>query len=703
MNTPSAMLLALALGGLIAAPTRAQWKSVAVPPVQRDALGFYERDTVLDALTEIGEWAVGTTDQNARATLALGEGAEAGASALEIGYAFEGRTPLEYAEVVRAIPLPAGTEALGIRVCGGEHPLPARVRLIDANGEWHQFDLGAVQPGLWSVAIADLSLNGGHWGGDDNGVLDAPARIHSILFDRAATGFAGSGSVRVADLATYRRVSSSDPHGFRIEIPAERARLVYEPGEAVRLRVGLEPAPGLAFPVTITATQVDPFGQEVWQDRWEAESAEPREVTIPQPETGGYDLRLRIEGDAGAGRPWADFRFAVLPQPGPVPEDSPFGFSTHFGQGWDPAWMDLLTRVGVRWYRDEISWGSVEPQKGTLALPEAALGWARRGRDLGLELLLILDYANAHYDDGGYPVSPEARAGFAGYGARAATELRGVAAHYEVWNEWCGGCGMGTRKGRAEDYAPLYLEAARAVREADPTARVVGIGGEYGGKEDVAHTLGTMMRDGAGAAMDAFSIHPYHYPGLPSAAFREHLEASLAAAAQAAGKPVPLWITEIGWPTNFGGNGSGFLHQARCLVRMYAIALGTPGVERVFWYDLRDDGTSLGYNEHNFGIVHNQEFLLAPKPAYAALAQLVDAVHGRAIESCVLGADGLWRLSLRGPDDRVWVVFADQLSARVAYDLPAGATRVTDLFGRARPAAPRMQIDGSPVFVWASE
>lgn len=697
-------LPALALGVLlaVAAGAEAQWRTIATPPIQRDAAGIYERAEVLDPLSEVGEWAPSLGEQNARSSLSLAEGPEPGTSALVVTYSFEGKPALEYVEVSRSIPLPEGATALGLRTYGGEQALPARVRLIDANGEWHQFDFGTVRRGQWTLGVADLTTAGGHWGGDDNGVMDAPVRIQSVLFDRPVAQYQGEGTVRAAELATYRKLASSDPHGFRIEVPADRSRLVCEPGQALAIRVGLDVAEGLQLPVTISATQVDPFGREVSSQQWEAATVEPRELSLPQTEVGSYDLRLRIVGRDEPGAPWADLRFAVLPQPGPVPEDSPFGFSTHFGQGWDPAWMDLLTRIGVRWYRDEIGWGGVEQQKGTLVAPPGALAWAKRGQELGLELLLILDYANANYDDGAYPVSPEARAGFARYSSTMAEALRGTPCTFEVWNEWCGGCGMGTRKGKPDEYGPLYLAAAEAVRGADPDARIVGIGGEYGGKEDVARTLGLMMGDGAGAAMDAFSIHPYHYPGLPGQAFTEHLALARDEAARAAGKPLPLWITEIGWPTHMGGNGSSFLHQARCLVRMYVLALGTPGVERVFWYDLKDDGTALTYNEANFGIVHNQGFELAPKPAYAALSQLVSAVDGRTRGVCERGADGLWTATYEGAEDRVSVVFAETEEQRVRTPLPAGA-RVTDLFGRAIDATDAIEVDWNPVFVWSAK
>jgi hypothetical protein len=302
--------------------------------------------------------------------------------------------------------------------------------------------------------------------------------------------------------------------------------------------------------------------------RWPLQAGEGLPITMVPTAPGAYDLQLRIAGrEAEPQAPWADFRFAVLPPLQPTPEDRAFSVCTHFGQRWPLSVMPAIARAGVRVYRDEISWGAVEPEKGALTIPDWCRAYIQEGTRHNLEPLIIADYANRHYDGGDFPTSDEARAGFARYAGTLARELQPDLQYIEVWNEWCGGCGMG-HPGPAEGYAPLYRQAAQAIREANPEATVIGIGGEWDGK-----SFPQMMADGAGAAMDAFSIHPYHYPRLAGPWLRNHLLTASAEAETAAGKPVPLWITEVGWPTHMGASGSSFLHQARCLVRMMVTSL----------------------------------------------------------------------------------------------------------------------------------
>ena len=62
------------------------------------------------------------------------------------------------------------------------------------------------------------------------------------------------------------------------------------------------------------------------------------------------------------------------------------------------------------------------------------------------------------------------------------------------------------------------------------------------------------------------------------------------------GLDVPLWVTEIGYPTSQTGNGVDEITQAALLVRAY-LSLYAVGVENVFSYDFVDDGTAPDDNE----------------------------------------------------------------------------------------------------------
>lgn len=680
-----------------------QWREVTTPPTRHDLASCYELVAPLDPLDDPQKWQGASHAQSAQATTTVGEGRLPGSRALRVTYEFTGKEQLEYLDLAGAATVPEGAAAVGLWAFGGPQPLPLRLRLVDASGETFQYDLTAVSPGEWTLGVASLAHPAVRWGGNDDGKLDRPCRVASIVLDKLGSRYRAKGELRLAELGVYRdRPERLRPHGLKVLLPAARSLLVYEPGQAVELAVQADPGDRTLppLPVTLQARLVDPFGRTAPLAEGAAEltlrltGPDPTPLRFVAATPGAYDLELRLAGrGADLDAPWADVRLAVLPPPPPPGPASPFGVSTHFGQSWSAETvLPAVARAGITFYRDEMYWGGVEPQQGQLAIPDRFRDYVARGKALGLQPLIIADYTNKAWEpDGNFPLTAQSRAAYARYARFLVQQLPDVR-YVEIWNEWCGGCGMGGRRGTAADYAPLFVESARAVREASPQATVVGIGGEGDGREFAA-----MMSGGAGAAMDAFSIHPYMYPGLPGQVFRNHLQKAAADAQAAAGKPVPLWITEIGWPTNTSGNGSSFLHQARCLVRMMVIALSS-GTEKVVWYDFLDDGDTLAYNEHNFGLVHNPAYSLAPKPAYVAYAHLIGLLSGRKLQRQELTPEGLWRTVYEGGGARVTVLWAAEQGQQLVVPLAVGE-RAEDLFGRPLADTAQVTVTWDPVFV----
>ena len=115
----------------------------------------------------------------------------------------------------------------------------------------------------------------------------------------------------------------------------------------------------------------------------------------------------------------------------------------------------------------------------------------------------------------------------------------------------------------------------------------------------------------------------------------------------------------------------------------------------VIWHDLKYDGTSLNYNEHNFGLVHNDSFGWAPKPAFVALAVLARALNGRQVGDWSY-AENLWRVPMEGTGGRVTAVWAENGSATVT--VAPGAT-VYDMFGQPIAAEATLTVGWDPVYV----
>lgn len=719
------LLLPCLLLSLCSLALAQDWREIKPPPTRRDMATMYQVAAPLDPLADPLKWPVATHSQSAVATVAAGEGMRPAQKGLAIHYDFSGREGLEYVDLQGDVTLPEGSKSLGLWMRGSQHALSVNVRVLDKSGEVFQFGLGKLRPGQWTLGVSDLA-NGGHWGGDNNGQMDPPLRLTSIIFDKISAGFKATGDVQITQLATYTKLPARlEPHGFKLSIPQAQKMLVYDPAQPVTLRIQADTSDKSlpALPLELTARLVDPFGQVAQTASFKLASAEPVPFTLTPASVGAYDLQLRLQGkEAELDAPWADFRFAVMPEPPAADATSPFGVSTHY-RGWDyQNIMPLQARAGIKYYRDELAWGSVEQEKGKLAMPDRLRAYLQLGKQLSLEPLIIADYTNKLWEpEGDFPIHPESRAAFARYAGFLAKECPEVR-NWEIWNEWTGGCGMGDRKGTAADYAPVFLESAKAIRAVTPQATVTGIGGEW----DWAQ-FKPMMSGGAGRAMSAATIHPYMYPSLPGDGFAENLKnawseaqtssergrmdlvfptTDAAAAYVAATRSIPLWITEIGWPTQMDARGSSFLHQSRCLVRMMVIALARASesplirdIERIFWYDFKDDGTDLTYNENNFGLVHHDSFALAPKPAYVAYAHLISKLHGMQCDD-VSDLNGL-RIATFGDDDHaVGVMWMEEEGQLGKIDLPAGS-RAEDMFGRTIKITGPITVTQDPIFVFS--
>jgi exo-beta-1,3-glucanase (GH17 family) len=87
----------------------------------------------------------------------------------------------------------------------------------------------------------------------------------------------------------------------------------------------------------------------------------------------------------------------------------------------------------------------------------------------------------------------------------------------------------------------------------------------------------------------------------------------------------PVWITEIGWPSNRLIDSTSDRavtpdQQAEYLVDTMNIILTYPQIEKVFWFCFRDLGTNGFDSEHNYGLI-KYDFSL--KPAYSAYKDFI--------------------------------------------------------------------------------
>ncbi|WP_346949432.1 cellulase family glycosylhydrolase [Dyella sp.] len=303
-------------------------------------------------------------------------------------------------------------------------------------------------------------------------------------------------------------------------------------------------------------------------------------------------------------------------------ETMEIGVQTHrWHRGLAPHTVERMIReAGATSWRDDVYWSAVERKKGIYDVPadlDAVIRAADDAPAQGLCPLIIVDYGNPLYETGGLVTTPEARKGFAAYARWLAGRLKGKACYYEIWNEWNIGAGSTAQPrsvGSVGDYAALVRAAAAAIRAADPRAKVIA----GGATDNDTAWFEAFGRSGVLDVIDGVSIHPYNY-GRPL--FAHTPEAAIgwvqdiqARLSRQRGRPVTMYVTEIGWPAHDAGYAPELV--ADYLERFMRLARRDPHIGGVWWYDLVNDGDSASDPEHRFGLFDRQ---YRPLPALRAL------------------------------------------------------------------------------------
>jgi hypothetical protein len=321
-----------------------------------------------------------------------------------------------------------------------------------------------------------------------------------------------------------------------------------------------------------------------------------------------------------------------------VTADGPLTDGVH---GTDAEW-DLLAGSGAGNVRTAARWPELQPAKGApleLARFDATvLAAARRG--LGV-LPVVQDtpgWAASHPDDlhASPPRDP------ADYGAL----LRGLVRRYgpagtlwaehpevrprpirawQIWNEpnltryWA-------RQPFARGYVRLLRAARKALRRADPGARVV----LAGLPNDSWTALRRIYAAGGRGTFDAVALHPY--TGKPRNVLKLIEYARRVMRRYRDGRR-PIWVTELSWPASRGKVKSGTAGfetteagqaaRLRTGMRLLAASRRRQRIERVYWYTwLSSEQQGTAFNWSGLRRVRDGKVVSAPSlSAFRAVAR----------------------------------------------------------------------------------
>ena len=331
------------------------------------------------------------------------------------------------------------------------------------------------------------------------------------------------------------------------------------------------------------------------------------------------------------------------------------GVNIHFVTGHQKD-LDLIAAAGFKFIRMDFAWEAIEISKGEYnwaGYEELLSNLEKRG----LRAIFILDYSHRLYEETvtspnpltgqahkttTSPRHPDSIAAFARWAAASAKHFQGRHVLWEIWNEPNGN--FWSPKPDVQQYTTLALATAKAIREAEPQAAIIGPASSGFPWE----FLETFLKSGMLEYLDAVSVHPYRNPQRPpetAAPDYEKLRALIARYAPPASKDrIPILSGEWGYST--WKRGVTLETQAAFAARQQLSNL-LNSVPLSIWYDWKNDGPDPNENEHNFGTVLPD---LTPKPAYVAIQTLTRELSGyRIVQRLTLPSDKDFVLLCQNP------------------------------------------------------
>lgn len=245
-----------------------------------------------------------------------------------------------------------------------------------------------------------------------------------------------------------------------------------------------------------------------------------------------------------------------------------------------------IRELDVRWIREDFNWQILEPQKGTF-------NWQPFDETVSLcnenkiHILAILGYSSEWASSaspdalGTHEYFPPAiMEDWKNYVTAVVSRYKNSIKHWEIWNEEDSGFWQPQADPLA--YTNLLKQSYQTIKKIDPKAQVL-LGGIHITSTEF---LTQLLHNQGNKYFDILAIHPYAFSSPEKATIAANLQ-NLKQLVDSFGGDKKIWLTEMGWDTRFSLINQ--TKQANYLFRFFTLMKTLPFIERVFWYDLRDD------------------------------------------------------------------------------------------------------------------
>jgi polysaccharide biosynthesis protein PslG len=284
--------------------------------------------------------------------------------------------------------------------------------------------------------------------------------------------------------------------------------------------------------------------------------------------------------------------------------------------------IDLLISAGVSSVRIGFLWSDIEPEAGKYVWGKLDL-IVKLFNEADIEILGTLartpPWANGGKECGLFCFhTPVDLNQYNSFVAQTVLRFKDKVKYWEIWNE-PNSNNFWYPKADIAKYAEMLKKAYTAAKEVNPECIVMN-GGIMCCREYRVNFeyMEQFFRHDCSEFTDVINIHPYSGPNPPECDFHETID-RLTIMMHAYGCPdKKIWLTELGTPQHrrFAPSEE---EQASHVLRHYLCTIERPEIERVFWYDFRNDGNDVECFEHNFGLVNNDYSLKKAFRTYSAM------------------------------------------------------------------------------------
>lgn len=585
------------------------------------------------------------------------------------------------------------------------------LRLIDSSGQIHQFNPSISGSAEWQALTVDIpppTEAGPHWGGKNDGVIHFPLTRILIGIEKKKRDDL-KGSVLFDNLCVVSTVTSEQLKQQKLDFYWKTQELVFltkvpgslfYPDDSAVGELSASPHPeGAELAVAVDITDADNkkiVSSSALLSKYNRYTAK---LDLPA-KLGFYRLDFKIT--EGVHALTSNSRYAVIPKNLKLNGkdiESPFGVNTHFNQGWPAEFGRIAKRAGIAWIRD-----------GEASLDDKAVAVARSNR------LCYLPCFTAYTTTAAKKLDAQGKWDFAEiadwhrkYAEKYGKEIDAYDLMNEPAGHWSAVLGGGWWGGPWLDAFVIYgRQITQALRQGDPGCTVLW--------EDIDQLLWykRLQELGAGDVIDAISPHPYNLhrsAPLPEdqpilrqyAGFREFTRLHKLT--------WPVWLGEVGFSSFQIGNSSPNYYspcseaeQAQLLVRMMVLNL-SGGAQRIFWYDLRNDGWEPQNPEYNFGLTLTDGL---PKPAVVAYANLIHRLNGcRWLGPYTIGGNAFAvAVACQQGATPTLIAWLRQGATAEAIPVVSGAKQltVTDIYGRSQPLPvvnhrAELPLSAAPIYI----